>query len=312
MLATTGYFDGAQIGALHYFREHLRHRPDADHTLLVGPYEHFTMQSGVPPVVQGYEVDPSARIDLQALRLDWFDHVFKGAPRPAVLADRVNWQVMGADAWRHAPTLDAMATRRQRLYLVPGDSSGMNRLSDAPQPDAGVAQRVDFGDRSDAGWTPSETVVNQSLDPHLGLVFAGETLQHDTELSGAFSGVLEFTVNKRDVDLAISVFEHDAKGDYTELAYWRQRASYGADRGERRLLQAHAPQRLAVKDTRLLGRKLAAGSRIVVTLGVIKQPDMQLNLGSGKPVAEEIIADAGEPLEIRWRGNSYLDLPVRE
>ena len=27
---------------------------------------------------------------------------------------------------------------------------------------------------------------------------------------------------------------------------------------------------------------------------------------------EEIIADAGEPLEIRWRGNSYLDLPVRE
>ena len=312
VLATTGYFDGAQIGALHYFREHLRHRPDADHTLLVGPYEHFTMQSGVPPVVQGYEVDPSARIDLQALRLDWFDHVFKGAPRPAVLADRVNWQVMGADAWRHAPTLDAMATRRQRLYLVPGDSSGMNRLSDAPQPDAGVAQRVDFGDRSDAGWTPSETVVNQSLDPHLGLVFAGETLQHDTELSGAFSGVLEFTVNKRDVDLAISVFEHDAKGDYTELAYWRQRASYGADRGERRLLQADAPQRLAVKDTRLLGRKLAAGSRIVVTLGVIKQPDMQLNLGSGKPVAEEIIADAGEPLEIRWRGNSYLDLPVRE
>ena len=312
VLATTGYFDGAQIGALHYFREHLRHRPDADHTLLVGPYEHFTMQSGVPPVVQGYEVDPSARIDLQALRLDWFDHVFKGAPRPAVLADRVNWQVMGADAWRHAPTLDAMATRRQRLYLVPGDSSGMNRLSDAPQPDAGVAQRVDFGDRSDAGWTPSETVVNQSLDPHLGLVFAGETLQHDTELSGAFSGVLEFTVNKRDVDLAISVFEHDAKGDYTELAYWRQRASYGADRGERRLLQADAPQRLAVKDTRLLGRKLAAGSRIVVTLGVIKQPDMQLNLGSGKPVAEEIIADAGEPLEIRWRGDSYLDLPMRE
>lgn len=50
------------------------------------------MQSGVPPVVQGYEVDPSARIDLQALRLDWFDHVFKGAPRPAVLADRVNWR----------------------------------------------------------------------------------------------------------------------------------------------------------------------------------------------------------------------------
>ena len=34
--------------------------------------------------------------------------------------------------------------------------------------------------------------------------------------------------------------------------------------------------------------------------------------GSGKPVAEETIPDAGEPLEIRWRGDSYLDLPMRE
>jgi hypothetical protein len=67
-----------------------------------------------------------------------------------------------------------------------------------------------------------------------------------------------------------------------------------------------------VKNTRLLGRKLAAGSRIVVTLGVIKQPDRQLNLGSGKDPSTETVADAGVPLEIRWNGSSYLDLPLRE
>ena len=67
-----------------------------------------------------------------------------------------------------------------------------------------------------------------------------------------------------------------------------------------------------MKDTRLLGRKLAAGSRIVVTLGVIKQPDRQLDLGSGKDPSDETIADAGEPLEIFWRGSSYLDLPFRD
>ena len=71
-------------------------------------------------------------------------------------------------------------------------------------------------------------------------------------------------------------------------------------------------QRLIVKDTRLLGRKLAAGSRIVMTLGVVKQPDRQLNLGSGKEPTDETVADAGEPLEIRWRGSSYLDLPIHE
>ena len=312
VLATTGYFDGAQIGVLHYFREHLRHRPDADHTLLIGPYEHVTMQAGVPPQVQGYSVDPSARIDLQALRLAWFDHVLKGAPKPEQLIGRVNWQVMGADTWRHAPTLDAMATRTQRFYLVPGAVSGTNALSTQSQPNAAVTQRVDLSDRSDADWTPPQNVVNKALDPHLGLVFVGEPLPRDTELSGAFSGVLDFTVNKRDVDLAIGIYELSAAGDYLDLAYGFQRASYAQDRRERRLLQPGVAQRLRVKNTRLLGRRLAAGSRIVVTLGVIKQPDRQLNLGSGKDASGETVADAGEPLEIRWRGSSYLDFPVRD
>ena len=275
VLATTGYFDGAQIGALHYFREHLRHRTGADHTLLIGPYEHFTMQSGVPPIVQGYAVDPAARIDLQALRLDWFDHVFNGKPKPTLLADRVNWQVMGADAWRHAPTLEAMATRTQRMYLVAGATPGANALSTQAQPQVVAMQRVDFSDRSDAGWTPPPNVVNQALDPHLGLVFIGEPLQRDTELSGALSGVLEFTVNKRDVDLSIGIYELNAAGEYLDLAYWLQRVSYAEDRRERRLLRPGAAQRIEVKDTRLIGRKLAAGSRIVVTLGAIKQPDRQ-------------------------------------
>ena len=307
VLATTGYFDGAQVGALHYFREHLRHRPGADHTLVIGPFEHFSMQAGVPAEVQGYTTDRSARIDLPGLRLAWFDHVFKGGPKPELLADRVNWQVMGADTWRHAESLEEMAARHWRLYLVPGGSDEANRL--APQPQAGstTVQRVDFSDRSDAAWVQPATVVNPSLDAHSGLVFASEPLPQATELAGPFSGVLGFTVNKRDVDVVIAVYERTAAGDYLELAYWLQRASHNADRSTRRLLEPGEPQHLVVKDTRLIGRRLAAGSRLVVTLGVIKQPDRQLNLGSGKPSADETVEDAGAPLQIRWRGDSYLD-----
>ena len=311
VLATTGYFDGGQIGALHYFREHLRHRPDADHTLLIGPYEHFTMQTGVPAQVQGYTVDDSARIDLQALRLAWFDHVFKGAPRPGLLADRVNWQVMGADTWRHAPTLAAMATRTQQLCLVPGAKAGKYRLAPQPRPKAISTQRVDFNDRSDAGWTAPDTVVNTALDPRTGLAFVSDVMPQDLELAGAFSGVLDFNVNKRDVDIAIGIYELNAQGDYLDLAWWLQRASYNADRRQRQLLQPGVRQRLVVGDTRLLGRRLAAGSRLVVTLGVVKQPDRQLNLGSGKDPSSEVIADTGTPLDIRWRGSSCLQFGVR-
>ncbi len=313
VLATTGYFDGAQAGVLHYFREHVRHRPGADHTLLIGPYEHFTMQTGVPPAIQGYAPEPAARIDLQALRLAWFDHVLKGAPKPDVLAGRVNWQVMGANAWRHANTLEAMAKRTRTLCLVPGAAAGgENVLAMQPQPQAVITQRMDFRDRSDAGWTAPANVINPGLDPHAGLVFVSEAMAQDTELAGAFTGVLDFTMNKRDVDVVLGVYERNAKGEHLDLAWWMQRASYNGDRRQRRLLEANTPQRLIVKDTRLIGRKLAAGSRLVVTLGVIRQPDRQLNLGSGKEPSDEVIADAGQPLEIHWRGSSCLAFGLRD
>lgn len=312
VLATTGYFDGGQAGVLHYFREHLRHRPDADHTLVIGPYEHFTMQTGVPPTVLGYTPDASARINLQALRLAWFDHVFKGAPKPELLAGRVNWQVMGADTWRHAHTLEAMATRTQSLCLAPGATADSNALSTQAQLGAVIQQRVDFSYRSDADWTPPQNVVNTQVDPHAGLVFVGDALPQDTELSGPFGGVLDFTINKRDVDIAIGVYERNAAGEHLELAWWLQRASYSEDRRQRRLLEPGGRQRLVVKDTRLVGRKLAAGSRIVVTLGVVKQPDRQVNLGSGKEPSDEVADDTGQPLEIQWRGSSCLAFGVRE
>jgi hypothetical protein len=60
-----------------------------------------------------------------------------------------------------------------------------------------------------------------------------------------------------------------------------------------------------------VSRKLARGSRIVAVIGPIKWPGQQINYGSGKDVDDETIADAGEPLEIRWLSGSYLDLPIR-
>jgi predicted acyl esterase len=256
-----------------------------------------------------------ARIDLQALRLAWFDHVLKGAPKPPLLSARVNWEAMGADAWRHADSLEAMATRTQRYYLAPGpdaDEGGEHLLSLQPQPQAVTMQRVDFADRSDADWRQPSEVVNLHLDPHAGLVFATAPFARDTEFAGPFSGVLDFTVDKRDMDVIVGVYEQTADGHYQDLAWWLQRASLAQDRSQRRLLQPGVPQRLEVRDTRLLGKKLAAGSRLVVTVGIVKEPDRQLNLGSGKDPSDESVQDAGEPLEVRWQGSSYLDFGVRE
>lgn len=107
----------------------------------------------------------------------------------------------------------------------------------------------------------------------------------------------------------IGVYELNAAGKALDLAFWLQRANYNADRRQRHLLTPDQPQRLDVRDTRLLGRKLAtAGSRIVVALGVIK-PDRQLNLGSGKdrPASRSRCRRAaGDPLARQQLSRSSL------
>ena len=102
VLTTTGYFEGSGDGAVYYLGEHVRHNPSAQHYLIVGPYNHSSGNRGTIDVlgepidvVDGYRVDPVAHIDIGALRYQWFDYVLKGGPKPALLEDKVNYEVMG-------------------------------------------------------------------------------------------------------------------------------------------------------------------------------------------------------------------------
>ena len=310
VLSTTGYFDGARVGALYYFREHTQRNAKADHTLVIGPWGHLAMQAGVARNVDGYDIDPGAQIDLQALRYDWFDHVFRGKPKPALLQDRINYQVMGADAWRHSPSIDAMANARLRFRLQ-ADGKGPHRLAEAKPAKAPVlVQQVDFRDRSDADAPiPTQAVVD-APDLRNGLLFLSVPVTEPTEISGLFSGELDFIANKRDLDLSVTLYEKMTDGRYFQLAWHLGRASFADSRSERRLLTPGKRTRLAFTSERLVSRKLAPGSRLAIVLAVNRQPDMQINYGSGRDVSSETIDDAGEPLRIEWSSDSFIDIPL--
>ncbi len=70
-------------------------------------------------------------------------------------------------------------------------------------------------------------------------------------------------------------------------------------------------QPLDLVSDRVTSRRLQAGSRLVMVLGVNKRPDQEVNLGTGRNVRDEYIEFAGPPLDIRWYGGSYIELPVR-
>ncbi|MFL5475957.1 MAG: CocE/NonD family hydrolase C-terminal non-catalytic domain-containing protein, partial [Gemmatimonadales bacterium] len=143
------------------------------------------------------------------------------------------------------------------------------------------------------------------------LVYVSDPLSRASEISGLFKSHLEVVSNKRDFDFGISIYEKRRDGTYLQLPPYQSRASYVADVSQRRLLTPGKREVLDLQSIRLASHLCRAGSRIVVVLGVNKSPGQQINYGTGKSVNDETVADAGEPLIIRWSNRSWLELPVR-
>ncbi len=116
-----------------------------------------------------------------------------------------------------------------------------------------------------------------------------------------------------DLDLTVSLYELLPGGDYVRLfaPAYQIRASYARDRTHRRLLKAGERQQLILKSERLTSRKLEAGNRLILILGVNKRADQQINYGTGTDVSDESIEDAKVPVKVRWYSDSYLEFPAR-
>jgi hypothetical protein len=320
VLTTTGYFEGSGDGALYYLGEHVRHNPSARHYLIVGPYNHSSGNRGTIDVfgepidvVDGYRIDPVAHIDIGALRYEWFDYVLKGRPKPAILEDQVNYEVMGANVWRHSHSIEAMGPDRLRLHLSGRHDGRGYVLSRNPHGAAPMPTlTVDLADRKDVDRTSpsSGAAVDSVLDTYESLEFISAPFATPVEVSGLYRASLDVVINKKDFDFEIALYELTPDGKYVQLAYDFQRASQVADRAHRALLQPGVARRLNFQSSLLMARKFRTGSRLIVLLEAIKTPSAQINYGTGKDVSDETIADAGKPLTIKWLGDSFIEVPT--
>ncbi len=319
VLQTVGYYFGGPGADAYYFRENDKYAPKAEHYLVIGPYHHFGAQIGVVsllgklfPTIAGLQLDPVAMVDFEQLRYQFMDYVFKGKPRPVLLKDKVNYEVVGANVWKHAPSFGAMSDSKLRFYLTTTKADKAYRLSaQAPARGSFVTQTMNFADRSDADRkVPGGGVVDKEVDIWNALEFVSDPLPAATEMSGLFSGRLDFVANKRDFDFEMDLYELTPKGEYVQLAPYWCRASYLGHLSQRELLTPGNRTQLEFQAVRLMSRQLEAGSRVVLVLTIPKGPDRQINYGTGKDVSDETIHDAGQSLEIQWYGGSYVELPV--
>ncbi len=330
ILSTTGYYDGGQIGAFYYLREHYKYNKNAEHYLVVGPYTHFGAQSIPSKNIMGYEIDPVAQINITELIFDWFDYIFKRAKKPSLLKDRINYQVMGDNTWGHAPALDKIANDTLTFYFSKQrsgvdfkstyDSGNLGvdqhfKLSKRANSNDYLEQKIDFADRSKFTWNSSGggNLVSETLTVGEGFSFATEVFTSDVELNGSFHGSLKIAINKKDFDCTILLYEQTANGQFYSLSLpYVGRASLSKDIEKRHLLTPNKKTTYSFTNVRMTSRKISKGSRIVVILNGVKHPFYQINYGTGKDVSDETIADAKEPLEIKWYSDSYIKIPIKK
>ncbi|MCC6329719.1 MAG: CocE/NonD family hydrolase [Acidobacteria bacterium] len=313
VLTIDGYYNDSQNSSLYYLREHYKYNPRAEHYLIIGPYSHFGAQRKGEAVLNGYKVDAKALIDTRKITYDWFDYILRKGPKPSILKDKINYQVMGADEWRSAPSIAKMSNGSLTLYLTNNNSENPHLLSSRrPATKDFLLQEVDFKDRivvNNFEYYPSPIILKE-IDMTDGFSFLSKPLDEPIQVNGSFLGTIRASINKRDFDFGVTLYEVMPDGQYFHLSYIIGRASYARDITTRQLLTPNKIESIPFSNTHLVSKQLQKGSRLLVKISVNKNPFSQINYGTGKDVSDETIQDAGEPLRVKWYNDSFVKIPV--
>jgi uncharacterized protein len=314
VLSITGYYDDAQISALQYFKQHTELARNPEHYLVIGPYDHLgTHARKKPEVLREYTIDPVAQIDSQELKLQFMDYVLRGKPKPALLTNTVNYEVMGANVWRHSPSLGSIhGGVPMRLYFSPQKTEGLySLLNQQPPSDAKVTHEVDLADRvryHNFHARPM-SIIEGPLSQVTESIFLSQPFEAPTVISGSFTGELTLVINKKDFDLGVAVYEAMPGGKLFFLGSALHRASYAEDPTKRKLLSPGKHEKVKFETT-MTSRQMMAGSRLLVLVDASKNPMAQVNYGTGKDVSDESVNDAGDPLKIEILSGSYFQVPL--
>lgn len=311
VLTMTGYYDSDQLGALYYLKQHYKYNKKAEHYLIIGPYDHSGAQGNIKKKLRGYTIDKAADIDLNKICIEWFDYILKDKEKPTFIKDKINYQVMGSDQWKSTNSIHNFEKNKMKFYL---ESEKKNLSASKNKTTNFSSLKIDFRERSDADelLALKYDVIEKTIYEKNNLIFSTNTFDKTFEFSGNFSGKLKFSINKKDVDIYVNLYELLPDGKYFLLSSYLGRASYSQNHEKRNLLVPNKKEFLLISNNEFVSKKIEKGSKLVLVVGVNKSPLWQVNYGTGKDVSEETINDAKEPLEIKFYDDSYIEIPVSE
>jgi putative CocE/NonD family hydrolase len=306
ILTICGQYDGDQPGALAFYDEHMKYGSAADkarHWLIIGPWDHAGTRTPQAKV-GGLEFGPASLLDMNALHKAWFDRTMKDGAKPDFLKDRVAYYVTGEEAWRYAPSLDAVTARSVPYYLdsVEGRANSAFSSGDLEPAHPGVGMPDHYVhdplDTSSAAWE-SEDGGGGLVDQRGVLRSSGKILVYhtapfakDTDLAGFFRLSAWIALDQPDTDLVVYLFEIKPDGGSVFLASDGIRARYRESLRKASLVTPGAVERYDFDHFTFSARRIPAGSRLRLVIGPANSMYAEKNYNIGGVVASESGKDA--------------------
>lgn len=329
VLHFAGWYDAFVAGALQNFSgmvtDGATEEARSNQRIVIGPWDHLAWgrATSMPaPMLKG--IGPIADSPINQLMLEWYDHFLKGVDNQVATGPRVDYFLMGANAWKTATSWPLPQTDYQRLYLSgAGDAaSRTGQLSTSAPPDGQPPDRYTYDPanpvpsvgghsccsaRSGFQGPYDQQDVEKRSDV---MVYSTEPLKADTEVTGPVSVDLWAASSATDTDFTAKLDVVKPDGTVTNLNDGILRTAFrdSLEHLEPGLPDTPYQYRIAIWPTSYL---FSAGDRIRLEISSSDYPQFAPNPNTGKafgvsaarqPADQTILHDAAHP--------SALILPV--
>jgi putative CocE/NonD family hydrolase len=309
ILTITGHYDGDQLGALTYYQDFMRYAtPEArrNHYLIIGPWDHAGTRTPAKQV-GGLEFGDASMLDLNRLHKDWYDWTLKGGARPEFLQQRVAYYVTGpgAENWKYAADLEAVAGERRKLYLAStgGEANDAFRsgglAAQAPKGEAAPDHYVydprdlrpgDLEEHPNSAYLTDQTAALNLFGN--GVIYHSEPFAEATEVSGFVKLAVWLALDVPDTDLQAALYEILPDGGSVFLASDAIRARYRHSMSKEELVTPGAIERYDFDHFTWFSRRVGKGSRLRLLIASPNTSQQEKNYNNGGPVAFASGADA--------------------
>jgi hypothetical protein len=310
ILTVTGHYDADQMGALEYYRRHMRYGSPAGrekHYLIIGPWDHAGTRTPKREF-KALKLGEASVVDLSALHVAWYDWTLKDGPKPAFLKQRVAYYVpgAGAEAWKYADALESISNETRSLCLhstgraddVFASGSLTAVRPDGETPDAYVYDPLDtrpLTPPDQESGTIANPYTNETLAMSLsgrGLVYHTTPLPEAFEITGTAKLTLWIALDVPDTDFWVGLYEVLPDGGSIWLAADWKRARYRESLAEPKLVTPGKIERYVFDTFNFFSRRVSAGSRLRLIVLSPNTPYVEKNYNAGGNLAEESGRDA--------------------